>query len=169
MPGHAPGFLGSLYYRITTVTEKWGPLWDRVNIYESPTHTVEYLCGLHKDNLVTKEWQLAVSVLAWPLLMWPWIDLMYQIISWKMRSVVMWLSQTTQTSCHNNREKKTNLTIPLKKVRNISLETTKAPEQVSPYHLDLVNKEGGGPHPDCVTCNGTPIHSCLTQGSSGAV
>lgn len=55
LPGHAPGFLRSLYYRITTVTEKWGPLWDRVNIYESPTHIVEYLCGLHKDNLVTKE------------------------------------------------------------------------------------------------------------------
>ena len=34
----------------------------------SPFCMVEYFQGLDKDKLITKEWQLAASIVAWPLL-----------------------------------------------------------------------------------------------------
>jgi len=34
----------------------------------SPFCMVEYFQGLDKDILITKEWQLAASTVAWPLL-----------------------------------------------------------------------------------------------------
>lgn len=34
----------------------------------SPFHVVDYFQGLHRDILITKEWQLAASTVAWPLL-----------------------------------------------------------------------------------------------------
>ena len=35
LPGHIPGFLGSLYHGIASIVEKWGPLQDRGNVQES--------------------------------------------------------------------------------------------------------------------------------------
>ena len=34
----------------------------------SPFHVTDYFLGLSKDILITKEWQLAASTVAWPLL-----------------------------------------------------------------------------------------------------
>ena len=34
----------------------------------SPFHVVDYFQGLHRDILIIKEWQLAASTVAWPLL-----------------------------------------------------------------------------------------------------
>ena len=66
IPGEIPGFLESPYYELATIIEKWGPLRVRRNI--SLFHTAEYFQGLEKDVLITKERQLAASMVAWPLL-----------------------------------------------------------------------------------------------------
>jgi len=67
IPGQIPGFLGSPYYALATIVEKWCPLWVTGNI-SSPSHMADYCHGLDKDVLVTKECQLAASTVAWPLL-----------------------------------------------------------------------------------------------------
>ena len=66
IPGQIPGFLGSPYYELMAIIEKWGPLWVIGNM--SPFHMADYFQGLHRDILITKEWQLAASTVAWPLL-----------------------------------------------------------------------------------------------------
>ena len=67
IPGQIPEFLGSPYYELATIIEKWGPLRVMGNI--SPFHMADYfLEGLSKDVLITKERQLAAFAVAWPLL-----------------------------------------------------------------------------------------------------
>ena len=66
IPGEIPGFLGSPYYELATIIEKWGPLRVMRNI--SLFRMAEYFQGLEKDVLITKERQLAASTVAWPLL-----------------------------------------------------------------------------------------------------
>ena len=64
--GWNPGFLGSYYYELPSITEKWSPLCVMGNI--SPFHVTDYFLGLSKDILITKGWQLAASAVVWPLL-----------------------------------------------------------------------------------------------------
>lgn len=64
---HIPGFLGSPYYELATIAEKWGHLWGNGNIFQSPSCMVKYFYGLDKGILVKEEQQLAVSTVAWPL------------------------------------------------------------------------------------------------------
>lgn len=66
IPGQIPGFLGSPYYELETIIEKWGPLCVIGNI--SPCCLVDYCQGLSKDILIIKEQQLVASTVAWPLL-----------------------------------------------------------------------------------------------------
>jgi len=66
IPGQILGFLGSPYYELAPLIEKWGPLW----VIESMSLfcMADYFHGLHRDMLIMKERQLAASVVAWPLL-----------------------------------------------------------------------------------------------------
>jgi len=66
IPGQITGFLGSPYYELATIIEKWAPLYVMGNI--SPFCMVDYFHGLSKDILITKEWQLAAYMVTWPLL-----------------------------------------------------------------------------------------------------
>ena len=66
IPGQIPGFLGSPCYELATTIEKWDHLHVMGNI--SLFHMVEYFQGLNKDIIIIKEWQLAASTVAWPLL-----------------------------------------------------------------------------------------------------
>ena len=59
IPGQIPGFLGSPYYQLATIIEKWGPLRTMGNI--SPVRMTEYFQGLDRDILTTEERQLAAS------------------------------------------------------------------------------------------------------------
>ena len=61
--GQILGFLGSPYYKLVTIIEKWGPLQVIGNM--SPFCMVNYFQGLDRDILITKEWQLAASTVAW--------------------------------------------------------------------------------------------------------
>jgi len=66
IPGQIPEFLGSPYYELATIIEKWGPLGVMGNI--SPFCMADYFHRLSKDILVIKEQQLSASTVAWPLL-----------------------------------------------------------------------------------------------------
>ena len=66
IPGHIPGFLGSPYYELVIIIEKWGSLQVTGNI-SSPSPMADYFCGLDHDILITKEHQRATSTMAWPL------------------------------------------------------------------------------------------------------
>jgi len=66
IPGQIPGFLASPYYEVAPHFEKWDPLWVIENM--SPFCMADYFHGLHRDMLITKERQLAASIVAWPLL-----------------------------------------------------------------------------------------------------
>jgi len=37
IPGHIPGFLGSPYYKLAAIIEKWGPLWVSEIFLPHPT------------------------------------------------------------------------------------------------------------------------------------
>jgi len=50
IPGQIPLFLGSPYYQLATIIEKWGPLRTLGNI--SPVRLTEYFKGLDKDILI---------------------------------------------------------------------------------------------------------------------
>ena len=67
--GYIPGFLGSPYYGIDTVIEKWGPLWDGGDIFESLVCIAGYLHDFTKDIVIKKEQQLTASAVVWLLLM----------------------------------------------------------------------------------------------------
>jgi len=58
--------LGFLCYKLAAIIEKWGPLRVIGNMF--PFCMADYFQGLHRNILITKEWQLATSTLAWPLL-----------------------------------------------------------------------------------------------------
>lgn len=49
--------------------EKWGPLWDGDNIFESLVCMADYLHDFSKDILIKKEQQLAASAVVYLLLM----------------------------------------------------------------------------------------------------
>ena len=66
IPGQIPGFLESPYYKLVTIAEKMDRLPIIGNIF--PFRVVVYFHGLSKDILITKERQLAASMVAWPLL-----------------------------------------------------------------------------------------------------
>ena len=66
IPGQTPGFLGSPYYVLATITKKRGFL--RVMGNSPPCRAETRFHGLSKDILVTKEWWLAASTVAWLLL-----------------------------------------------------------------------------------------------------
>ena len=55
LPGHIPGFLGSLYHGIACIVEKWGPLRDAGNVQESPARLAEYFSSLNKNVLTARE------------------------------------------------------------------------------------------------------------------
>ena len=59
-----PVFVGSPYYELVVIVEKWGPLHVMGNI--SLYRMADYFLGVSKDGLVTKERPLAASVVAWP-------------------------------------------------------------------------------------------------------
>ena len=66
IPGQIPEFLGSPYYELATIIEKRGP--QRIIGSMSPFRMADYFQGLHRDILIIREWQLATSTVAWPLL-----------------------------------------------------------------------------------------------------
>ena len=140
LPEHIPGFLGSPYHRVASVIEKWCPLRDGGNVEEYPACLAEYFNTFSKDVLTSQEWQLAASMVVWPLLM-----------SLKRLNITEEALTDENQLLHGHVEelerqvailtgKKTNPIIPLQKLQNTSLEITGDPVQENPYKLDSVNE-----------------------------
>lgn len=63
------GFLGSLWHRLASIVEKWGPVGDKGNTASSSTHLADWFEGLGKCIMNNRARQLTASTVAWNLLM----------------------------------------------------------------------------------------------------
>lgn len=90
----------------------------------------EYFYGLNKDILITKEQQLALSTVAWPLLM--------ALNHAELSNCTLENENQLLCDCTEKSKqllgiltgKKSSLTFPLKQICNIAWENTQAPESM---------------------------------------
>lgn len=160
IPVHIPGFLGSPYYELASIIEKWGPLRVTGNI-SSPSRMLDYFHGLDKAILVTKEHHLAAFTVAWPLLnTLNRAEMRNNTLENENQLLRDWIEKLEQ-QLGILTGKKSNLTFPVKQVRNITSDDTQALKS-----MDLVDLEDKASRSDLEAppeIDPFEIHTIITQ------